>query len=443
MLKKYFPFIIIVSFILILLIILLNQDKETSNKNTTVENLTDSEQVIDTLSLFIETSGSMLGYTSAIETGNFQFLSIIPNIITDLNKLKTDSIIKDLRIYKINDRPSPQIDNRDRERIIRDILDGSMFNGGTSELQNTLSNLIKTTKNNQINLLITDCILYFSNRNISGYGPIFSSNIYNSLSENDNISIAVFQYLTDFNAYHYFNRINQRFTTNKNQRLILKKRPFYIIVIGKSQNISKLIEKEIFKNHDNSYVFGFNYSKVKNKIFTSLSQGYISNIDDSNNIITLEKKITKNDPESKIELIFGLNLNELPGFARDNQYLKNNLEIDRDKSTWQIDVLDKDYLKRLKGYEKVSSELSEKYYTNYLRVTFTDYDEKDTNLKLILKIREPDWVKRTYLADDLNITSDSLEYKTFSFNFIIDGFNRRFKKDSILFKIPFKIIEEK
>ena len=381
-----------------------------------------------TVKIFLETSMSMKGYVNSNQEGNYKLKQIVPYFITDIK-----AYFPKFELYTITDKPEKY--NNSEEQFNNSLRNGSILGGKSSKLNNIFNSIIDSLNKESVSFLVSDCILDLgSQTNNITERDLITHNIYEHI-KGKNISVAVFQFYSDFNGTYYYDRNNTGGTIEKahpyyNQ--IMKKRPFYIWAFGNEKGIKDVVEKEIIKDYENIYFYNIKYDDVKFNLLSHPRKGNIS-ITPSNKFFSINE-VTK---ESPVTITLGFDFSRFPTIIKDINYLQNNLEIAEKNIHSQIEVLDIDKIKAEKDYEKkIEKSITENNLTHFVKITFDNLKPEDDNFQLILKKPIAPWVNSANLEDDLGKPIAELENKTFSFKYLVDAFERSYK-DEYIFKINF------
>ncbi|MHA7056772.1 hypothetical protein ACWGOQ_0006100 [Aquimarina sp. M1] len=379
---------------------------------------TKGKRTVERVDFFMETSASMKGYVNSQTAGNYPLKEVVPFLITDLNKMYSDS----LQLYTVTNRP-----NRYKgsiQKFENQLGSGTILGGRSSKLQHVFSHVIDAVTENSVSILVSDCIPDLGSDDTKANSSKITTKIYQHLIKKENIGVAVFQYLSDFNGTYYYDRLN---TGSRNQRnrpyydTVLKNRPFYIWIFGNKQAVKELVTKDIFDNYHQSHFYNIPMQDITYELLDAPKKGKIS-INTENNVVRI-KEVTEKRP---VQFTIGINLHHQATGIRKQFMNPNNYTIEPEylKETTSIKVIDKSMLSK-KGVSK--NTIQEKKLTHFLQPTFHDLDRITEKISITLYNKTPQWIQQTNLADDLEITADSLAYKTFAFKTITKAFERAFK----------------
>lgn len=376
------------------------------------------------IDFFLETSVSMKGYVNANVPGNYPLKDVVSYLVTDLDK-RYDDITT---IYTVSD--SPRKYEQTKEHFNAQLRKGNLLNGKSSKLQNIFGPIIDSLQSNAVSILVSDCILDLGDDDAMTEGSSVTTKIYSHLIDKPDAAVAVFKYLSDFNGTYYYDRKNTG-SYNHNARpyynTILKNRPFYIWVLGDKQLVKELLSQNLFENYDKAYAFNVSMNDIPYAILRKPVSGKISLNPENNTVIIHEV-----EEQRPVQFTIGVNLEKHPPFYENLFMNVENYEISPSylKNTIAFETKSKNELKGSEG----------KGFTHFLQPTLFDMNVEITEMSFTLKIQPAEWFKETHLIDDYKITPETLEHKTFAFNFITDAFEKAYRDTPNL--LEFKLIRK-
>jgi hypothetical protein len=212
---------------IILIFFIFSSCIENGSKESSRQSNSKPATKIPEINVYIENSGSMKGYLN----GYSDFKNTLTNYLTDIALTR---VTNSLNFYVIN--KNTQKINRDINSYIESL--SSFSNEGTSDIALMFKNVLSKTNNKTVSIFVSDCI--FSpdkSRNASDYlrqqQNDIKSAVATHLEKFPKTSITVYQMQSGFTGT-YYNRDNKK-TTLTNQ-----KRPYYIWIIGKIEDIIAL-----------------------------------------------------------------------------------------------------------------------------------------------------------------------------------------------------------
>ncbi len=379
---------------------------------------TTQKYILERVDFFMETSASMKGYINTQTAGNYPLKEVIPFLLADLNKMYPDSI----QLYTVTNKPHQY--TRGIQQFENQLGRGTILGGRSSKLQNVFSQVIDVVSENSVSILVSDCIPDLGSDDTKANSSKITTKIYKHLIKKEDLGVAVFQYLSDFNGTYYYDRLN---TGSRNQRnrpyydSILKNRPFYMWVFGNQQAVKELVSKDIFDNYQQSHFYNIPMKDIAYELLDTPKKGKVS-INSENNLLRI-KEVSEKRP---VQFTIGINLHHQSKGIRNQFTNSNNYTIAPDflKETTSIAIIDKDTLHK-KGISKSAVDIQK--FTHFLQPTFHNLDYNKEKISITLYNETPIWIQQANLTDDLDIAADSLEHKTFGFNAITKAFDRSFK----------------
>src|SRR5690606_34389502 len=265
---------------------------------------------------YLETSASMGGYFNQ----DADFKTIASDLTAKINKN-----IKPLTIWFIADSTSKY--TKDVDQFSSDIATTKIADQKSSQLHKIIGEIAAHTDSSDVSLLISDCILSFPDEAIKANPEInkteapnaLKNNIFNTFSDlkNRGLATSVYAFKSKFYGTYY---------NYQNQKTILKGdlRPFYIWVIGNDELLGKfnaqLADISTFKPEESLH-FGFSEEPVSD--YDILTQVEKSGRWSKGNSGIEDVEIPQND---SLRFAIGLQLEDLPLYAQNLDYLQNNLQ---------------------------------------------------------------------------------------------------------------------
>ncbi|MBL4586356.1 MAG: hypothetical protein JKX84_04755, partial [Flavobacteriales bacterium] len=270
------------------------------------------------IKLYLETSVSMRGYVNSNKSGDYKLKDALPYFITDM-----EANFLPIELYTITDTPKRY--DKSVSEFYDDLRTGDIFAGKSSMLHNIFEMLIKDVDSASVNILISDCILDLGTENNMTERTQMTLGIYKQL--NQNISVACFKFLSDFNGDWYYDRENTGGSKSKDKLKpyvgrILHNRPFYIWILGNGDLIKKIHAEGILKGYESVHFYNLDYQETPVKLLSHPRKGNMS-IDTDKKEFTVKKV----SPDRPVEITVGLNLSALPEAYQEIGYLSQNVSI--------------------------------------------------------------------------------------------------------------------
>jgi len=239
------------------------------------------------IDLYLDASGSMAGYVKGVQ-GSFK--KNIPLLTTNAINRNTINMPADsISCFTIK---NSKVASFATDAFCSGITKASIFSGPATEIHvmfNTVVSKILANRNH-VGVIASDCILSFPekelksnpNKNIDDIA-ILESNVTRSVTQltNAGLSVAVVQYLSDFNGDYYYNYRNK--VQKSTQKVIMQNRPYYLILIGSKGKIESLFSKNVIpSDYEGIYMFNPEPEKPISHIIRAQRSGVVSEV--TNNI---------------------------------------------------------------------------------------------------------------------------------------------------------------
>lgn len=212
----------------------------------------DSKESVKRLTIYLESSGSMKGFVNfpngaTIASG---FKRIVSEFSSYASKAygETQVVCKSIVSGQI-----PRHSFKNSAEFNSKIISGSIFTGQDTPLDKMLSVIIDScSRRDEVAILISDCILSFPASDVRRDSMINVKN--SSILEaavrdalikyrKKNMTMALVKYVSEFNGGYYYNCKNKKNPLLTKQ--IMKSRPFYFCVIGRSDLVSQVINNKV------------------------------------------------------------------------------------------------------------------------------------------------------------------------------------------------------
>lgn len=378
--------------------------------------------------LYIETSVSMGGYF----TNNTEFKTVITDLASKVN-----GEIKPVDIWFIADKPVKY--NGSVERFTRDIATTKIANKKSSELHTIFAQVAQNTAPDDVSFIVSDCILSFSNEDIKNNPEINKTEANNSMREGiyntflnlkkNRQAVGVYGFQSKFYGDYYDYQ-------NVKTRLQGSKRPYYIWAIGNKEVlkgfINRLTEISTFKPEQSLY-FGLMEDPVKDySILTQVEKTGSWNVEEKKKIVEAEVA-----PGGSLSFCLGLNLDAVPAYAKEINYLQNNLQLTGEGCVASVRIKQKSAI----DSEKIKGKLQNDLFSNathLLVISVSKMNVNDASVTLRLPVKYDRWYEEWSCEDDKNIAPQGVA-KTFAFKYLINGVKEAYEtrtKNYIDISIP-------
>ncbi|PJJ83519.1 hypothetical protein [Mucilaginibacter auburnensis] len=378
--------------------------------------------------LYIETSASMGGY--------FRNDAEFKTVVTDLAS-KVNGEIKPVDIWFIADTTVKY--NGTVENFSHDIATTQIADKKSSQLHKIFADVAANTNPDDISFIVSDCILSFSNEDIKQNPEINKTEANNAMRQgiystflklkNNNQAVGVYSFRSKFYG-DYYDYQNTKTSLHGNSR------PYYIWAIGNRDVLKGFIDRltqiSTFLPEKSLY-FGLAGEPVKQySILTQVDKSGTWNLEENNKLEDVET--TSN---GTLSFCTGLNLDNLPPYAKDIAYLQKNLQITTDGCVASLTVKPKQSINTDKIKGKLQNDLF-KNSTHFVVISVSKINVDNASIQLRLPVKHDMWYENWSTDDDKNIASEN-EGKTFAFKYLINGVNEAYEtrtKNYIDISIP-------
>ncbi|WP_346882856.1 hypothetical protein [uncultured Algibacter sp.] len=384
---------------------------------------TSQSVIVDTLEvkgikLYLETSASMRGYVNSNVAGTYPLKDVVPFIVTDLD----NHFDVETKLITISDRQKQFPYSKDR--FFEQLRSGRIFTGKSSKLQNIFTDVISKTKRGEVSILISDCIPDLGNINTKTEGSKITSHIYPVIKANSSLGVAVFQFKSDFNGTYYYNRKNNNGVVQSKRpyyKETLNNRPFYIWVFGEQALVTKVLSTNIIKDYNASHAYNISLSEMNAGLLEKHKSGKIA-------INTDKQTLLIKEIDAKRPAIFtiGIDGGKLSEVQQEQLLDSKRYTIMPDHIAESLELVVKDKATLLSEKIKDKSEIQNSKYTHFIQPTLNDFELETTEFSINIFNKEPQWINKTSLDDDVGVSIDALEHKTFGFNFITYAFAKAY-----------------
>lgn len=191
--------------------------------------------------------------------------------------------------------------------------------------------------------------------------------------------------------------------------------------------MKELLSQNIFENYDKAYAYNISVDDVPYSLLGKPQSGRISTNPENNTIIIHEV-----EQELPVQFTIGVNLEEHPSFYENLFMNVENYEISPSylEETITLEIKAKNELEGKAGLG----------FTHFIQPKLFDMDVETTEISFKLKNAPSTWFKEAHLTDDYQVPAETLEHKTFAFNFITDAFDKAYRDTPAL--LEFKLLRK-
>ncbi|MDU1890278.1 MAG: hypothetical protein E6767_06270 [Dysgonomonas sp.] len=371
------------------------------NINGSVSDLVRKVVKIDSLKIYLENSHSMTGYFP--KGGNLSFAEPI----IDMYNLGQENTV--VNTFYVGDK----MISVDPIQFRKDLSDGKVAEGGSSPLADIFGEIIENTGDYQVSCLITDAIMSGSNSDIAKnkeYNYIHRPELRQTIRETfqkakrKGLSVLVYRFESSFNGIYYDYR-------NTRSKIEVGRRPFFIFVLGKLENLNIIAEnakKELAFNPTHQMLIGQDINTVTSfKFKPAKGPEYIPNQ-------TRQSISYKNQPTRVAELHLRVDLSGLPSYMRNEKYLSSNLNLSTIDHSTKKPIDCNEYIDSVEELNAATGE-----YQINLFLPKEYLSTIPNTLTVTLKSEPNIWYKSLSLEKDDADNFD--ENKTFALDYMVEG----------------------
>lgn len=363
--------------------------------------------------IFLENSGSMVGYYN----GATNLKKVVYNLVVDIGYLY-DSISR----FTINNQSYQMYDSI--ENFVQGLNNNKIKNGGnilsqaSSKFERIFYDFLNSDFENNINILISDCAYSVNNQDpeayLNGCEALIKNYFLSNLKKNE-IKTILLKYNSEFRGkcYHY-DRVYKREKSTELDNV----RPYYIWIVGNTENINELIENINLlnsENFENYFVFtSLNTIKINNYVLDNTYKiGDFRKDRDNNYKLTKVEKSDRGDTKGDFQFVFLADLSEIQ--ISDEYLLNSKNYLIASKDSFSLEILNIDDIKL---HQNDKSKIKDSF-THLFKVKTSDITNVEQSLDIFLKIVKPDWVDLSSSKNELDACNST--DKTFGFSYLFDG----------------------
>ena len=385
--------------------------EEISEMTDTTYEISEIKEV-DKLIFFLENSGSMFGYVT--DPGNFQ------NAIVRLAYLpEFDN--SDKRFYFINGTSQPVKNSGifvnyigDDPDILRSNLNRDSFRkyGDTrlSDLTRIFEIALDSTSLNEVAIIVSDCIYDVGEESdpitALQIETLRTNRLFRERLVNENIQTILIKAYSQFNGRYFF-------ASQPQYKVINQQRPYYFLIFGESELLSKIFTEENIIKTIAGYEAMARFLKIEN--FDVQYQATTQNKKGSFRFDRRDKnKLTnsRRDRHSQdFQFSIAVNLASLP-FSEEYLMSKDNFHVT--KGNYSIT-----------GISKPGDPIFGLSFTPTHLITVNSDTNPYGNLEIALKNNIPEWIDGTNADEETSIEEDTT--KTFGFKYLTDAITEAYQ----------------
>lgn len=258
-----------------------------------------SVKSIKHVSIYLDNSGSMKGYVdfASVVNGSQAKASIIGTLSNMMDNIHSN--------YGIESVCNCGGFDYERRQFLNGMENFSIFKGAVTELHNMIQVVADSTKKNDVSVIATDMVMSYGRKKLEAEKDTFynfhqlvqlGAQVHNAMEKckAKGLHIIVLQYYSDFNGKYYYN-YTENLKSNKNVNVLMRERPYYLVVMGTEANLKSLMANNCFNKASHVYAsFGMGEPKGKQKYSVELDNnskvawnvGDPANVDKKGSIMT-------------------------------------------------------------------------------------------------------------------------------------------------------------
>jgi hypothetical protein len=367
---------------------------------------------IGQVNLYLETSASMGGYFA----GSAEFKQIVSDLA-----VKIDKEISPVKIHFITDsiRDYPY----EATRFSSDIATTKIALSNSSELHHIFNDIAKATKDGDISIFVSDCILSFPNAAVKANAEINRQAASGTLKNN------IYATFIDLKGrkqaaslYAFSSAFFGKYYDYQNVKVPLKGtvRPFYVWVIAKNNILpvfdAKLAKIPNFKPEQEIH-FGLLDQKINNyHILTQLVMKGDYKLIKAGKVSDAGIENVEVEKNQSIEFSAMVDLSSLPPYAKKLSYLREHLIVEASGCSANVDLSERLPSVTLKSKNQIA------YYeraTHVIKVNITQLRLDQATLNLRVPLTYDSWYQAWSTMNDKGVKK--LGKKTFAFEHLVNG----------------------
>jgi len=377
---------------------------------------------LNNINFFLETSASMEGYLR----GNSDFAKVIPNLLVDIEgRIKCKKSIISIN-YIADSIRKYSGSTRD---FIHDISTTQVAVGNSSQMHKIVEAVTNATDSNDISILVSDCILSYSDADIKKNPEI------NVQKADGELKADVKQAFLKMKkrgvcatVYGFSSRFYGTYYTYQNGKILLNgevSRPYYIWVIGNKELLQRfnkeLSEIEAFKP-ELAISFGIFDAPINDYtlLFKTGKRGEWVFDDNSLTEVSATKK-------SPIKFSIAVDFSSLPNYAKDSGYLRANLKLlhpDLDARLASINEAVEIDLGKAAPKEKAPLQNA----THVISFEVNELYQSKGSVTLQLPLRYDTSYRNWSVMDDKNVKM--IGKRTFAFEHLVNGVREAYQNNN-------------
>lgn len=376
---------------------------------------------IKTVNMYVDRSASMKGYIDLGAHGEYAtttYNSTLRNLLTNCKSKYGSQTAIYLNLGKGE---------------IKDLFDVNKYQGENSLLGDWIEDVCAQVTDSTINVLVSDMIMSFGSNKLKKENDHWlnktrlndlGARIYEAASglKKNGYDIVVLQYLTDYNGKYYDNCTEDFESGNAFDKVLMKNRPFYLMIMGKREFLENMLENNCFEPYKNIWT-SFCDVEYKSVGYTLISE--VENVwhQPKDNVqkeqlgtIALKSATLAQGYDN---LCFTLISKE---FKMPERYM-NSTGL---KLTTEV-------VEGVSLVENVTAEMDNGLQLKVFPQRFGDVKDRRETIKINVLAPQTDWDWATSSIDnDVNVTADTLEKRTWGVETFMDNLRKAYEQPEFI-----------
>ena len=368
---------------------------------------------IKSVTLYLDNSGSMKGY--------FDFRGLKDGANAQVSVLGTlfNMIDNCFKVYNIHPKSYCGSKEYNDNNFLSGISDYSIFKGAVTKLDEVIQSVCKATNANSVSIIASDMVLSYGPQALkSNQDPDFNKHnldrlgaaVYNAMisCQKKGLDAMVLQYYSDYNGNYYCN-YTENLKPNHFSAKVMKKRPFYLLVIGKKENLISMMENHCFNEPKHVYASFPMDDKSKTQSFTielaNKNVGWLIGDPDKPDS---PGSISSNSDfgNARSTLLLTCNRFAIPGYVS----LNDSRQL---VASWDKAIVE--------NVQEVSNSTAKE---QKFEVSLKPYNELPSNAEVVIALdSDNSWMQHASCDDD---TKGEIEGKTWGFATVVANINKAY-----------------
>lgn len=167
----------------------------------------------------------------------------------------------------------------DKDQFRTNLLNSRVFNEPMTEVDKMIDKMVANPKDGNVSLLVSDMMLSFGRSVlVANHDPWYNvhhlkdlqANVHSSMTKalKANLHVLIIQYESDYNGRFYCNCTENIITPQSYRDSLMRRRPYYILAMGKEDALRGLLANDCFDNSFVSIYSTFDMGNCKKQPFS-------------------------------------------------------------------------------------------------------------------------------------------------------------------------------